>query len=587
MKGFRHVGHFMMLLAFIGLGSCASDSNVNEGPFEVVIRVSGEPDNLNPTRSRSSSALAIGAMIFPAMAEYDATTLELTPILVEALAEVSPVTEGPFLGGERYAYNFRQEATWSDGTPVTGEDYAFTLKAVLNPEVNAAAWRSFLSFIVDVELDPGDPKAFTAIVQEPYMLAEVVTCNFNLLPRSVYDPEGLLDNFSVAELHSDSIDLLSPEKRDILKQFAEQFADVKFNRDVVEGAGAYALKEWVTGQYLILERKENWWGEGLEGLPDGLLAVPDQITYRFIPDETAALSALKDGSVDVISGVSANAFVQMRDDPQWADQFQFLTPSLLQYRYLEVNNRSAILSDRDVRRALAYAVDYEAIINNIELGMGERTVGPFPPSKDYYNSKLPLIEQNLDEAREILREDGWLDTDNDGIVDREIDGERQELELEIITTQSPAGQQVALILKESAAQIGIGIEIVTKDVNAWRQAIRNREFDLLPMQTRTSPAPNDPYQNWHSNSDAPGGNNRSGFRNSEVDDVIENIRSAEDASERRPLYLQLQELMYEEQPVIFLYVPLERIIASKRIELKASSRRPGYFENTFKPGQVN
>ena len=162
-----------------------------------------------------------------------------------------------------------------------------------------------------------------------------------------------------------------------------------------------------------------------------------------------------------------------------------------------------------------------------------------------------------------------------------VDGAREELELEILVTQRPAGQQVALIVKQAAERIGIKVNIVTRDNSSFGQAIRQREFELLPIQVRTSPALNDPYQNWHSASDAPGGNNRTGFRNDEADEVIARIRSAESTDERNQYYFELQEILHEEVPTIFLYVPLERIIVNNEIGMQPSSRRPGYFENLF------
>lgn len=583
MKGSLLVSVSLVASLLLLLGSCSSENNAIEEQFDVVVRLRAEPDNLNPTRSASSAATPIESLIMPPLAEYDAQTLELMPILVRSLATVEPITEGPYAGGERYTYEFRDEAVWDDGSPITGRDYEFTIKSVMNPEVNASAWRSFLSFIVEVELYPDNPRKFTAIIKEPYMLAEAITCNFNLLPRHVYDPEDILADFSVAQLTDENIGELNDAQNEQLRRFAESFGDAKFNRDIVQGAGAYTLEQWETGQFVVLKRKAQWWGDEITSDHDAFQANPDRIIYRFIPDEAAALAALKDESVDLVAGVSALGFAQMRDDAQWAEKFSFQTPELLQYRYIEINHRDPVLSDPSVRKALAYAIDYDAIINNIELGMATRTVGPFSPAKDYYHKELELLSQDLDMAREALTNGGWEDTNNDGTVDKVIDGNREELVLEITTTQSPAGQQVALIMKESAAKIGVNIEIETKDVSAWRQSINAREFDLLPMQSRTSPAPNDPYQNWHSDSDVPGGGNRAGYQSDRVDAIIESIRQAETADDRLPLYLELQEVMYEEQPVIFLYVPVERIISSGTLDVQGSSRRPGYFPNTFKP----
>ncbi|RLD21965.1 MAG: hypothetical protein DRI69_02565 [Bacteroidetes bacterium] len=561
----------------------SGDSGADESSelSEVTVRISGEPDNLNPTRSRSSYATPIEGLILLPLAEFDPFTYVLTPLIVKERARVEDIKDGLYAGGQKYHYEIREEAVWDDGTPITGYDYAFTLKAGLNPKVEAAAWRGFLSFIQDVEVDPDNPKKFAAIVAEPYMLAELITCNFNLFPKHIYDPNGIMDDVRVADLSNDSTVEVMIESDPRLEAFARGFASVGYNRDTVEGAGPYKLVEWITGQHIILERKDNWWGDRVPDAPNLLHAYPRKITYRIIPDENSAIAALKDGSVDLMGKVSAPNFIQMRDDPQWQAMFDFHTPEILQYRYLEINNRHEILRERAVRKALAYTVDYRAIIDNVELGMGERSIGPVSKSKPYYNDKLKPIEQDLDAARKLLADAGWKDTNQDGVVDKVIDGRRTELELNIITTQSPAGRQVALLVKESASKVGIEIEILTKDANARRQAVNKREFELLPTQRTTGPSINDPYQLWHSDSDQPGGSNRAGFRNAEVDEVIGHIRLAKDEEERKQYFFRLQELLYEEQPVIFLYIPVERIIVNKRLKMKPSSRRPGYFENLF------
>jgi peptide/nickel transport system substrate-binding protein len=115
------------------------------------------------------------------------------------------------------------------------------------------------------------------------------------------------------------------------------------------------------------------------------------------------------------------------------------------------------------------------------------------------------------------------------------------------------------------------------------QDIKQQRFDLMPVRVPAFPNDYDPFPLWHSSSDRQGGSNRSGFHTAALDSLIEEIRSASSIEERDAAYKQFQKVIYNEQPSIYLYVPLERIIASKRIELISSSRRPGYFENLLKP----
>ena len=300
-----------------------------------------------------------------------------------------------------------------------------------------------------------------------------------------------------------------------------------------------------------------------------------------IPDEPAALIALKDGTVDIVAQVTASNFVEMRDDPQWGDRFDFYTPSLMQQNYVELNNRHPLLQDRQVRKALALTVDYNAIIDTFLLGMADRTASPFHPSKDYYNQDIQPEPYSIAEAREILKQAGWEDSNNNNVADKIIDGKLTELNLDVIVTQRAEGQQIALLMKETAARAGIEIDIITKDGNGLMQAIRSRDFEMILIRTTNSPSIDDPYQRWHSDSDQPGGGNRSGFSNARADDIIERIRATSENSERNRLFTELQEIIHEETPVIFLYVPTERLIVNKRIEMTPSSRRPGYFENLF------
>ena len=417
-RGFLWLGLAMLGVCAV---SCANENQTDEEQV-VVIRVSSEPDNLNPTRSRSSVATPIESLIALPLAEYDPYTLSLDPLLIKSLGNIEDITEGPYAGGQRFHYEMREEAVWDDGSPITGLDYAFTVKAVLNPKVDAAEYRSYLSFIKDVEVDEQDPRKFAVTVDEPYMLAEAITCNFNILPAYVYDPNGYMSGISVSDLSNEERLSELEESEPALAEFGEFFGSVGFNRDTVVGSGPYHLAEWVTGQQIVLERKDDWWGDKVEDAPGLLRAYPDRIVYRIIPDEAAAIAALKDGSVDFIAGVSATAFTQMRDNGTWQDNYAFVDHPLLQYRYLEVNNRNEILADKHVRKALAYSIDYNAILQNVELGMGRRTVGPFSPSKDYYNTNLAQIDQNIDTARYFLTAGGWSDSDNDGTVDKVING---------------------------------------------------------------------------------------------------------------------------------------------------------------------
>jgi peptide/nickel transport system substrate-binding protein len=255
----------------------------------------------------------------------------------------------------------------------------------------------------------------------------------------------------------------------------------------------------------------------------------------------------------------------------------------MQVNYIEVNNRDSILADVRIRKALAYCIDYDGILDNVMQGYARRTVGPIHPDKSFFNAGLKPITQDIPKSLELIKAAGWADSNGNGTPDKIIGGKRQELHLEIKITNKEEGMAIANIVKENAAKVGFDIEIAVVDPSQLQQDVRQNNYQLLPIRIRPFPGKEDPYPNWHSSYDRSGGSNRSGFHSPEMDHVLEELRSTDDPAAIDQWFKKFQEIIYDHQPAIYLYVPLERIIAAKRIQLQTSSRRPGYFENLLKP----
>ncbi len=567
----------LFVLAFL---SC-KNSTETSGPLPVTVRMPIEPDGLHPMFSKSSFASQIESLILLPIAEYDPVSLKLSPLLITEMPPAEKVTEGKHNGGQMYQLHFRPEATWSDGKPVTANDYLFTVKAIFNPYVNAASWRGALSFISEIDNDSKDPKHTSVYVDSSYILSLDVVTNFNLFPAHIYDPDNIMSQFTLEELR-DPAKKWSADQDTLLKKFAENFESAHFAREVVSGAGPYEFDSWTTGEFIRIKRKQNYWGDKIPDAPLLIRGYPTEITYRFITDPATAEAALKAGEIDVMGDVSAATFVKMKDDEQWKSKFQFASPAILQMNYLLLNNRRPILADKRIRQALAYCIDYDGIMNNLLLGFAQRSVGPIHPSRSYFDKDLKPIHQDINHALALIKEAGWKDSNGNGIPDKMINGKLEELSIGIKITGQEEGKAIANILKENAKKAGIEINIEVLDQSQFNEDRRQNNFDIEPMRSRTLGALDDPYPTWHSASDKPGGNNISGFHNATADSVINEIRTDVNDKERDHDYHELQEIIYEEQPCIFLYVPLERIIVSKKFEFISSSRKPGYFENLFK-----
>ncbi len=579
---------FVLLLLFLSNG-CGD----GPGPAEeavvfknkentVFARLPAEPDRLNPVLTINTYANVVNGLMFHSLLAFDPATLKLEPQLARSRPAVDTAA-GPG-EGPSYTFEIFPEARWGNGEPVTGRDVAFTLKAIFNPQVGAGPIRSSLDFIRDIEIDPGNEKLFVVYTNRPYILAEESISNLVILPEYRYDPDGLLREFSLADLaDTDSATRLA-EQEDALRQFAEAFNAPRYSREpeAVGGSGAYRLEAWETGQRIVLTRKDNWWGDDLGSEVANLEARPEKVVFRIIPETVTAMSALKDEAIDVTAQIDAKDFSELRKNEVFNRRFSLHAPGSLIYYYIGLNTRHPLLDDRRVRRALAHLVDVDQVIDELFYGLAERTVGPVHPSKPYYHDGLALIQYDPDRARALLDEAGWTDRDGDGVLEKNIDGEEREMRLNyLVSAGSQFARNLSLLLQDNFRQAGIAMDIESQEFSVLIDNLRSRDFHLFGSGWVQSPVLDDPKQIWHTESDTPDGANRVGFGNARSDVLIDEIRVTLDEEERNRLYREFQEIVYEEQPYIFLFTPAERIAISKRFQAEPSVLRPGFFVNKF------
>ncbi|MBP7821972.1 MAG: hypothetical protein KA010_03550 [Saprospiraceae bacterium] len=574
----------ILTIQFIG---CKSDPKESSNDGNVVnIRLSSEPDKLCPLLTINSYSLRVLYHIFPSLITYDPKTLELSPFLAVELPKVEKITSGEFKGGTSYEYQIHPEAKWDNGTPVTGYDYIFTLKAIFNPKCPTAPYRGYLEYIRDVQVDPSNPKKFKVMCDGVYINAAEETGRFSILPAYIYDEKGLMKDISLKDLLDPKKSSTFADKEPKLQEFADAWTQPKFSREKgsVVGCGAYQFEEWVTGERIVLTKKKNWWGEKLADKYPLLTAIPDKFVYKPVVDNATAVAMFKNGLLDVLSSIPAQLFISLRDESKSQEIGNYYNPPVLAFNYIALNGGNNVkLSDRNVRSALAHLVDADQIIKTIGFGLGERLVGPIHPSKEYYNTDLKPITLDVEKAKSLLSSAGWKDTNGNGTVDKVINGKTVEMDL---TLMIPNGNDVvksmSLLIQKDAKKAGVNINISTKEFPLIKDDMKRRDYDMAVLSASLEPSLDDPYQFWHTESNTPDGSNRFGFGNKESDKLIDEIRTTLDRDKRNALYKKFQEIIYFEQPVIFLYAPYERLAINRRFEnAEATALRPGYYENYF------
>ena len=589
MKIKKSLSSIGLALSFIALlTSCdntakdnSEEKNIVNDKSELTIHELGDPDGLNPVTSTAANALYIQNNLFCKLLVYDPQTLDLIPQLAISRPEINVLDDG----GMSLTFEILAEATWDNGTPVTAEDYVFTLKAIRNPKVNSAQIRPYFEFIDRVEIDPTNNKKFTVYSKQRYFRAEE-SCGQEtfILPEYHYDPEGIMRNFTVQQLGD-------PQNQDQLKKdasiirFANEFNDPKYSlqKGLIVGCGPYNLSEWETRQRIVLERKENWWGDKIKD-NKMLQANPPRIVYKTIPDITAAISNAKDGQLDVIRSIQPTKFIDLKDDANFHSTFDLSQPEQFAYYYIGFNMKKPQFTDKRVRRAITHLINRDEMIESIFESLAVKTNGPINPKKKYYNTDLEDIQYNIEKAKALLAEAGWKDSDGDNILDKMIAGKKETMTIDYKYNQgNMVRKSIGQLLKDEAERVGIEVTLSPVDFPTLISDADKRNFDLVALAWVKTPGLDDMKQIWHTSSDVEGGSNRLGFGNAASDAIIDEIRTTLDPEVRKDLYFKIQKMIYDEQPCVFLFVPRELIAIHNRFEgTETSSMRPGYRESSFK-----
>lgn len=548
------------------------------------IRMEAAAKNLNPFLYTSQYESIVNTRIFQTLAGFNPATLELEPMMIKKMPAARVVAEGKHKGQIAYDFEILKEATWDNGSPITANDVLFSMKLVFNPDIpQMVKWRGYYQYLDLLEADPANPKNFTAYLKQYYILNLESLTQLPVLPAYNFDPNNLMSKFSLADLMDESKSAALKEDPN-LKAFAASFEDPKFASDktALSGSGAYRL-ETMNDQTVELVKKDKWWGDALAADYPELLAYPQRLVYKIVKDD-ALENLIKTDAIDLAVSVNPVKFFEWKADESLNKKYDFKSVPTFQYNRWQFNLQNPKLSDKRVRQALAHAVDYDYIMQTILKGFAKRTVGPINPSKPYYAKNLPLIDYNLQKAKALLEEAGWKDTDGNGIVDKVIDGKTTDFTLDMLSTNaaSKVSEAISNSIQQSLQQIGVKLNIISADLSEVSSKTRSGDFESALYGGSQPPGLVDMMQNYHSTSLAPAGDNRTRIANPHLDSVLTAVRTTQEESRRNELYAELQRIVLDEVPDVYLYVADQRIIVSNKFNYVLSANRPWFYEQMFK-----
>ena len=491
----------------------SSEANSGGGePVEgdwLIYHLGAEPGTLNPIVATDAYEGVINSgNIYETLIERDNETLELKPLLAESWE----ISEDKLT----FTFKIRQGVKWHDGTPFTSADVVFSYKTIMDPKVDAPQLRSYYQEIRDVEAIDDYTVKFT--YARPYFLALEFCGGMPIVPKHVFEKGDFNTN---------------PAGRKPV------------------GTGPFKFVKWTTGREVVLEKNPDYWGEKPH---------LNRIVFRIITDSSVALQVLKRQELDVAS-LSPIQWEKQTNSPDFEkhfDKFSYFTPN---YSYIGWNSKRPFFADKRVRTALTHLVNRELILEKVMYGLGAIVTNPFYINSPEYDKSIEPIPYDPAAARKLLEEAGWVDHDNDGIRDK--DGVKFSFEF-LIPGGSETGEKIATILKEELDGIGINMTIRKTEWAVFTTRLNERNFDAVTLAWSMG-IESDPYQIW-SSTQAEAGSNFIGFKNAEVDRLIETARKEFDKDKRIALYRQFSEIIHEEQPYTFLFCRKATVAVNKRFE---------------------
>ena len=566
----------LSLVLLLGLSfSCSENENESKKEYSrtgnnVTVRLPSNINTLHPFKARTSYDLMVIRHFQPLLASIDLETLELVPILLESLASIEE-EDGVFT----YSMRLRDEAKWDDGSPVLASDVAFSFKKLINPFSKGYFLAPYVSFIDAIEIDSEDPKRFKISTGTKYILSEEALYTVvSILQESKYEGAETLREYSVNDLKA--IDVADENANQALRALSEAWGDEKYASapEFVNGCGPYELVEWIPQQQLTMVKKPNWWGDDIKEKNTWLQANPDTVDLMMIPDAGTAAQMFKNKEFDVAVLLDSKDFKDFSQDELYTQEYRFASDISNVTYFIIANTKTPLLEDKLVRQAFAHLVDYDAVIEDVFMSYGSRQSTVILPTKDYYDKSLPLYEYNLDKAAELMEQAGWSDSNADGILDKEIDGQLKDFELEYLFTSTPASESIALLMEAAASEIGIKINLIKKDYAGFADKTSRRDFELTMSGTSLSAGYDDLKPLFHTDGNTPRGQNRAQYGRQETNELIDSINSNFDKTSRDLQYKKLQAYLHDELPVIPLMAVKSRVVIHDRFKNGSSSVSP-------------
>ena len=563
-KSARFVGVVFTLIAAVALvyylrrdndaGALPGSGNQVPGARggQIVASIRSEPRSFNRLLARDQASDQLAMLTQGTLLRTNRATFELEPWLAERWESSAD--------GLTHTFHLRPGLVWSDGTPLTSADVLFSLQAALDPAVS--------SVIAGNLTAGGAPIRATAPDASTIVFAYAGPAG---------QGAGLLDVLTILPKHKLEAALAAGT-------FARAWSPGTAPAEIV-GSGPFVLREHVAGERIVLERNPHYWRKAADGQP---LPNLDRVILEVVPDQNAELLRLTSGATDLTySELRPDDYVPVRRAEEAgkvsllelgigadADAFWFC----LKPEKKKNDPRFAFLQKREFRQALSHAVDREEFARTVFLGEAVPIWGPITPgNKPWFSPNVTRYLYDVAKAKELLKNIGLEDRNNNGLVE---DAAGTEARFTVLTQRGITYyERGTTVLKEQAAKVGIGFDIVALDVGAVGERLESCEYDAIYMRPLSGLDPASNLDYWLSSGSAHLWNMSQKTPATEWERQIDTLMLEQartvDPGRRREIFNDVQRIFAENLPVLYFAAP--------RLYVGHSTRLTGVVPSVQRP----
>ncbi|OGP84001.1 MAG: hypothetical protein A2Y95_10490 [Deltaproteobacteria bacterium RBG_13_65_10] len=505
----------LLLAAILPVVACGGAQR--PGADTIVVAIEQDPGTLDPRLATTAYASRLSALVFNGLVKLDRDG-RLVPDLAERFESPDPKT---------YIFHLRHGVRFHDGRPLTSADVAFTVRSILDPALKSPRREDFAK-VVAVET----PDPFTIIFHLSRPFSPFLTA-----ARTGVVPQGL---------------------------GGKSLAD--FSRAPI-GTGPFRFKMWEQNARVLLDAHPDYFA----GAPKILHAI-----FKIIPNDTTRVLELRKGSVDLLqNAVPAYAVKSLRQDPG----VEIVERPGMNFSYLGFNLEDPILRKREVRSAIAHAIDRKAIIDHVLEGLATPAQGLLAPSNWAYTNEVETYEHDPAKARALLDAAGFPDPDGSG--------PRPRFSLTYKTSTSKERVSIGETIVQSLREAGIEVTLRSLEFGTLYADVNKGNFQVYGLTWVGVTDPDILYYAFHSNSVPPDGANRGRYRNPRLDAILDRAREITDEKERKKLYAEAQRILAHDLPYVPLWYSTDVAAMRRRIvgyEVYPSGDFTGLLTARIDPG---